>query len=166
MKGLGEFGGDIGYGFLNASYIVGQYFFGGSKGAERASHMLEATFYTVGTTVALKSSIHETRPGYPDEHDSFPSGHASASFAFASVVTAQHGWYWGSLAHLGAIFISFSRLNDEWHYFHDVTAGMTIGMSYGWGVFFNNKDYGKPYWLSILPTTRLDGLALSFSSSF
>ncbi|MFG1493069.1 phosphatase PAP2 family protein [Halobacteriovorax sp. GFR7] len=166
LKELGKFGGDIGYGVLNGAYIIGQYFWGGKLGKERASHMLQATAYTVGTTVALKTAVDESRPGYPDEKDSFPSGHASASFAFASVVTAQHGWGWGSAAHLAAIFISFSRLNDSWHYLHDVTAGMTIGLSYGWGIYFNHVEYNKPYWLSILPTAKLDGLTLSFSQSF
>ncbi|WP_419172395.1 phosphatase PAP2 family protein [Halobacteriovorax sp.] len=166
LKGLGEFGGDIGYGYLNGTYILGNYLLGGARGAKKASHMLQATFYTVGTTVALKSMIHETRPGYPQEHDSFPSGHTSASFAFASVVLAQDGVVWGSLAHLAAIFISFSRINDEWHYLHDVTAGMTIGMSYAWGIYFNNMDYGKPYWFTVLPTENLDGLSIGYALSF
>ncbi len=166
LKGLGEFGGDIGYGFLNIGYIVGQYFWGGNTGKHRAQHMFEATAYTLGTTMALKYSVDEARPGFPDQHDSFPSGHSSASFAFASVVTAQHGWKWGAAAHLAAVFIAFSRLNDDWHYMHDVTAGMTIGMSYGWGIFYNHIDYNKPYWFTILPSENLDGVNIGLSASF
>ncbi|MCF8059889.1 MAG: phosphatase PAP2 family protein [Bacteriovoracaceae bacterium] len=166
LKGLGREAGELGKGYLNAAYFLGQLVLGGNKGNERAEHMLEASFYTVGMTLGLKKSIHESRPGVPEDPDSFPSGHSSASFAFASVVTAQHGWAWGAGAHLIATFVSFSRLNDDWHYLHDVIAGMTIGMSYGWGIYFNHKDHNKPYWLSLSPTPDLSGLTLGVSASF
>lgn len=166
LRSWGEVGGTIGYGYLNAAYFLGQLTFGGNKGGARAEHMLEASFYTLGVTYGLKKSIHETRPGYPDDPDSFPSGHSSFAFAFASVVTAQHGWLWGGGAHLLASYIAFSRINDNWHYLHDVVAGMTIGMSYGWGIYFNHKKHGKPYWLSVSPTNDLSGLQLAYSLSF
>lgn len=166
LKDFGEVGGTIGYGYLNAAYFLGQLAFGGEKGSARAEHMLEASFYTVGVTVGLKKSIHETRPGYHDDHDSFPSGHSSAAFAFASVISAQHGWLWGTGAHIMATFIAFSRLNDDWHYLHDVTAGMTIGMSYAWGIYFNHQDHSKPYWFSLLPTSDLSGANLQISAAF
>lgn len=163
LKQWAEFGGDLGFGYLNGAYFLGQLVFGGQKGGERAEHMLETSFYTLGTTYGLKKSIHESRPGYPDDPDSFPSGHSSFAFAFASVVTAQHGWGWGGLAHLGASFIAFSRINDDWHYLHDVVAGMTIGMSYGWGIYYNHQEYNKPYWLAVQPMDNLKGLALTFA---
>lgn len=166
LKHWAEVGGDIGFGYLNATYALGQILFGGSEGGVRAEHMTEASLYTFGMTMAIKKSVHESRPGYPDDPDSFPSGHSSFAFAFASVVTAQHGWGWGVGAHLLAAFIGFSRINDNWHYLHDVVAGMTIGMSYGWGIYFNHKDHGKPYWLALQPTENLDGLAFAFSYQF
>lgn len=166
LKDFGEIGGTIGYGYLNLAYFLGQLAFGGSKGNERAEHMLEASFYTVGVTYGLKKSIHETRPGYHDDPDSFPSGHSSAAFAFASVVTAQHGWAWGTGAHIMATFIAFSRMNDDWHYLHDVTAGMTIGLSYAWGIYYNHQNHNKPYWFSLLPTSDLSGANLQISASF
>lgn len=166
LKDFGEVGGTIGYGYLNAAYFLGQLAFGGSKGNARAEHMLEATFYTVGVTYGLKKSIHETRPGFHDDPDSFPSGHSSAAFAFASVVTAQHGWIWGTGAHIMATFIAFSRMNDDWHYLHDVTAGMTIGISYAWGIYYNHQNHNKPYWFSLLPTNDLSGANLQISAAF
>lgn len=166
LKGFGEIGGELGYGYLNIAYFLGQLTFGGSKGGLRAEHMFEASFYTVGVTYGLKKSIHETRPGYPDDPDSFPSGHSSAAFAFASVVTAQHGWLWGTGAHIMASFIAFSRLNDDWHYLHDVVAGMTIGMSYGWGIYFNHSEHNKAYCLSVLPTEDLRGISFGLAGSF
>lgn len=166
LQSWGEIGGDIGFGYLNGVYVLGQFIFGGKKGNIRAEHMMESSFYAFTTTQALKYGIHESRPGYPNEHDSFPSGHASFSFAFASVITAQHGWFWGSLAHLSAIFISFSRINDNWHYLHDVVFGMTLGLSYGWGVYLNHKDYQKPYWLGLMPTEDMKGAVLAYGYRF
>lgn len=166
LQHFGQFGGSLGYGYLNATYFLGNLIIGGKNGRKRAEHMLEASLYTLGITLGLKDQIQEPRPGYPNKKDSFPSGHASASFAFASVVTAHHGWGAGSLAHLAAIFISFSRLNDDWHYLHDVIAGMTIGMSYGWGIYYNHKEHNKPYWFSLLPTDNLDGMVVSYSINF
>lgn len=166
LKSWGQVGGDVGYGYLNGLYIIGHSLFGGSKGGERAEHMLEASAYTLGVTYGLKKAIHETRPGFLDDHDSFPSGHSSFAFAFASVVTAQHGWGWGGLAHTAATFIAFSRMNDNWHYLHDVVAGITIGMSYGWGIYLNHKKHGKPYWFSVTPTPGLDGAYASLRLSF
>lgn len=157
LKRWGQVGGDIGYGYLNTTYILGQSLFGGKNGGPRAEHMLESSLYSLGVTQIIKKSVHETRPGFPDDPESFPSGHSSFSFAFASVVTAQHGWAWGGAAHLFATYISYSRINDNWHYIHDVVFGITIGMSYGWGIYYNHKEHSKPYWFSLLPTKKLDG---------
>ncbi|MBI2520469.1 MAG: phosphatase PAP2 family protein [Bdellovibrio sp.] len=166
LRQWGAVGDTVGFGYLNGAYILGQMLFGGTKGNARAEHMFESSFYTLGVTYGLKQKIHETRPGFPTEHDSFPSGHSSFSFAFASVVTANHGLVWGGLAHLTAVFISFSRINDNWHYMHDVVAGMTIGLSYGWGVYFNHRKYHKPYWIGFLPTADLKGGQLALNYRF
>ncbi|OFZ17257.1 MAG: hypothetical protein A2X86_02055 [Bdellovibrionales bacterium GWA2_49_15] len=166
LKQWGAIGDLIGYGYLNGAYVLGQILFGGTKGNARAEHMFESSFYTVGVTYGLKQMIHESRPGFREDPESFPSGHSSFSFTFASVVTANHGWLWGGLAHLTASFISFSRINDNWHYLHDVVAGMTIGMSYGWGVYFNHKKYHKPYWIGFLPTEDLKGAQLALNYRF
>ncbi|PIP89645.1 MAG: hypothetical protein COV38_11395 [Bdellovibrionales bacterium CG11_big_fil_rev_8_21_14_0_20_38_13] len=166
LKHWGEVGGDIGYGYLNGAYILGKFIFGGKNSNQHAEHMLEASFYTFGVTYGLKKSINERRPGYPDDKDSFPSGHSSFAFAFASVVAANDGWVWGGAAHLMAAYISFSRINDRWHHMHDVMAGITIGMSYGWGIYFNHKNHTKPYWFSMIPTQDLNGLALNYGYRF
>ncbi len=160
---LGFIGNYIGYGFLNAVY--GSYFLwqgkknNDPKALKAAEHMFRATTYTVGLTLALKHSINEKRPGYPDDPHSFPSGHSSASFAFASVVAAQHGWVWGGLAHGLASFIAISRNNDDFHYLHDITAGITIGASFAWGVYYN-LEKGNPYWFSMVPVKKGAGLAM------
>jgi membrane-associated phospholipid phosphatase len=165
-KPLGNFGvvGEyIGYGLLNLAYTTYFYWEGKTQNNQEslraAEHMFRATTYTLGLTMALKSTINEKRPGYPDDEQSFPSGHSSASFAFASVVAAQQGWVWGGLAHGLASFIAVSRANDDFHYLHDITAGITIGASFAWGVYYN-LEKGNPYWLSLVPVKKGVGLAM------
>ncbi len=163
LGNLGFIGEYIGYGFLNAVYS-GYFYWDGKynnnpKSLKAVEHMIRATTYTMGLTLALKSTVHERRPGYPDDPHSFPSGHSSASFAFASVVAAQHGWVWGGIAHAMASFIAISRVNDDFHYLHDVTAGITIGASFAWGVYYN-LEKGNPYWFSLIPVKRGGGVAM------
>jgi hypothetical protein len=166
LKNWGVFGGRLGGGYLNSSYILGQLLLGGKSGKGRAGHMLEASLYTLGTTIGMKKAIHETRPGYLDDHDSFPSGHSSFSFSFASVVAAQHGWYWGGGAYLVSSFIAFSRMDENWHYIHDVVAGIAIGSSYAWGIYYNQSKGIKDYWFSLLPTDDLSGARVAWGYSF
>lgn len=160
---LGFIGNYVGYGILNAVYTSYFYWQGKKhndpKALKAAEHMFRATTYTLGTTLALKYSIKEKRPGYPDDEQSFPSGHSSASFAFASVVAAQQGWVWGGFAHGLASFIAISRNNDDFHYLHDITAGITIGATFAWGVYYN-LEKGNPYWLTLVPVKKGAGLAM------
>lgn len=163
LGNLGFIGNTIGYGFLNAVYSA-YFFWDGKKNnnpqsLKAAEHMFRATSYTLMTTLSLKYSVYERRPGYPEDHRSFPSGHSAASFAFASVVAAQQGWVWGGIAHGAASFIAISRENDDFHYLHDITAGITIGASFAWGVYYN-LEKGNPYWISLIPVKKGAGLAM------
>lgn len=165
---IGFVGDYIGYGVLNLSYIAYQYWnyknTNDLESFKRMDHMLRATSYTFLTTSALKLSINEKRPGFPDEKQSFPSGHASHSFAFASVIAAQHGWVWGGVAHALAAFIATSRINDDFHYLHDVAFGITIGASYAWGVYYNIEK-GNDNWMTLIPVGNR-GLGVMVGSDF
>lgn len=165
---LGFIGDYIGYGALNLGYMGLAYWYGeyydDADSRLNAELMMRATSYTFTLTMIGKNLISERRPGYPDDDQSFPSGHASASFAFASVVTARHGWGWGSLAHAMAGFITVSRVNDDFHYLHDILAGITIGASYGWGVHYNAQK-GRNLWFSLLPVER-GGLGFALGTQF
>lgn len=162
FKDYGFIGDLLGFGVLNTLYGVSTLGYGYAKDSKESyeafEHMTKASLYSLGLTMVLKKSINEKRPGYPDDPDSFPSGHSSGSFAFASVVAARHGWAWGAPAYLTALFISFSRINDDFHYLHDVLFGMTIGAAYGWGLHYNYEK-GKPYYF--VPQLLNDGGKLS-----
>jgi hypothetical protein len=170
---LGEYGvvgRVLGWGFLNGLYILGTAIKGytddDSTSLDNAAMMSEASAYTLAWIIGLKHFIHERRPGFPDQDNSFPSGHTAMSVAFASVVASQHGWYWGSLAYATAGFIGVSRINDDWHYLHDVLAGATIGAAYGWGIHYLHSKKNMPFWFTLLPASSGSGLSLLAGATF
>lgn len=170
-KPLGDFGflgNYIGYGALNITYVGVNYWlakkYDDPVALKRAEVMARASVYASGLTMMGKLSINERRPGFPDDKNSFPSGHASGAFSFASVITAEHGWAWGSAAYALAGFIAVSRINDDFHYLHDVLAGITIGASFGWGVHYN-AERGSRLWMTLVPAQD-KGLGLAIGTSF
>jgi len=170
LKSFSKLGEYIGWGYLNGLYIIGTLASGWSGGGKTSFKyselMMEATAYTMLVTVLLKESVSETRPDGSATKDSFPSGHSSSAFAFASVVGINHGPLWGILAHGVAAFIAYSRVEDKRHHPHDVVAGATIGASYAWGIYLNHKKYRKPYWFALMPSNDLSGLKLAFQGRF
>ncbi|MBF0362996.1 MAG: phosphatase PAP2 family protein [Oligoflexia bacterium] len=160
---VSQIGNYIGLGFLNGSYFLQQFFWGDKKNAEL---MAEASLYTALVTLVLKTTVSEARPGNPNDTNSFPSGHTSMAFAFASVVGIKHQWYWGLLAYATAAFISYSRIQSDYHYLHDVIFGATLGLTYGFGINHNHQIYGKPYWVDLLPTKDSLGGKLTFNLGF
>lgn len=168
LKNYGYIGETVGWGFLNGLYVLGfgmhGYYADSKRSWERAEMMLSSSTMTLLTTSILKFTVKRSRPSFPSKKDSFPSGHASMSFNFASLVTAEHGPYWGIPAYALASFISYSRVNDGWHWVTDIMAGATIGMSYGWGVYLNRRKVNKRFWLSFYPLGDLKsgGMNLAF----
>ena len=91
------------------------------------------------TTLALKAGTGRYRPAETDNpyifkpfsgHDSFPSGHATVAFALATSLSNEikNGWATAAL-YTFATGTAWSRLNDERHWFSDVLAGATIGVT-------------------------------------
>lgn len=73
----------------------------------------------------LKILVGEMRPD-GRFFDSFPSGHATASFAFATVLLSvfpRWGWFWW----LFALFVGVSRILVNAHWWHDVVGGAALG---------------------------------------
>jgi hypothetical protein len=90
---------------------------------------------TVAATYALKYSVREERPNGEDTH-SFPSGHASVTFAAAEFIRKEYGWGWGVPAYLAAGFVGYSRVTSKEHHSWDVATGAAIGI-------LSNHDVGK-----------------------
>jgi membrane-associated phospholipid phosphatase len=127
----------------------------------RAAHMFKATLYAGLTATLIKYTVREPRPNAIHEKNSFPSGHTTTAFAFATVVATQHEWYWGLLALGGAGLTGYSRMNDGRHFLHDVVAGMTIGASYGLGTYFTQyRGQGKKYAFAPIIDNNSTGLRI------
>lgn len=139
-KTLGDssrYGDWLGQLIPNVLYTAGMGIAGYYKdphGYDRAIGMFKATAYASTVTTILKYTAREPRPYDHNVKNSFPSGHTTTAFAFSGYVAGEHGWGWGIPALLGSTFIGYSRINDNRHWLHDVTAGATIGWVYGWGI--------------------------------
>jgi membrane-associated phospholipid phosphatase len=83
-----------------------------------------------GTAFALKSLVDERRPDGSDYH-SFPSGHASFSFAAAAFLENRYGWQVGLPAFALATFVGTARVEAKRHHWYDVAAGAAIGSASG-----------------------------------
>lgn len=104
----------------------------------RAILMTKATAYSSLVTTLLKYTVRERRPNHTSRN-SFPSGHSTTAFAFASVIGMEHSLWWSIPAYTMAGLVAYSRLNDNMHYTQDVVAGATIGMSYGIGLALQQR---------------------------
>ena len=120
-------------------YVIGRYMLPREQGAPRTnkvSHLgfdlLRALAVSQALTQAIKVTTQRDRP--TGECCAFPSGHASASFATASVLERHLGYRaaWPTL--LVATYVGMSRLHDNRHYLSDVLFGASVGIASGWTV--------------------------------
>ena len=110
-----------------------------ARGAARAElgRRLEFAFTSrvvVGiSTAIIKAVIDRPRPdktartSFPYGH-SFPSGHASATFAIAEVIRTLYGNGPGAVFYTLAAVTGLSRIHDNAPYFSDVVAGAGLGV--------------------------------------
>ena len=83
-------------------------------------------------TRVLKVTVDRERPDGGGH--SFPSGHASATFATAGVLGAHFGWRVAVPAYAIAGFVGWARVRDSQHWATDVAAGATLGAIVGHSV--------------------------------
>jgi membrane-associated phospholipid phosphatase len=148
------------------SYGLNFYLSDNADAKRRAIGMAKATLYSGMMTEILKHSIYEKRPN-GGGNSSFPSGHTTSAFAFASFVASEHPWYIGVPAYALASYVGFCRMHDNHHYLHDVMAGATIGMSYGIAMSLKSKAEKEPTSAFIItPTEEFKGAALKYTLNF
>jgi len=106
-------------------------------GLGRASHdqtfrdasydIAQTTILTAAFTVAIKTSAHRLRPD-GSNYRSFPSGHSSNSFAWATVFNHFYGPAAGIPAYGIAGLVGIGRMEKNVHYLSDVVAGAALGI--------------------------------------
>ena len=97
----------------------------GPEGREHTLRTMDSLLTSTLITEGLKHIVREKRPDGSDR-TSFPSGHATAAFAVATMQSHFHpkqAPYW----YAGATLISYSRVKLNRHYYHDVIAGAAVG---------------------------------------
>ncbi len=100
---------------------------GSERHAETGRDLLRAQISVFSWTYAIKLVTNRTRPN-GDSH-SFPSGHASTSFATAMVLQDHYGWKVGLPAFIAASYTAASRVAANQHWTSDVVFGAALGMA-------------------------------------
>ncbi len=137
------------------------YAFGRVRGSRRAEdiglHSVESVLLGGAITGVTKMVAGRARP-YKDtansrnfgflrgfkgtDYQSFPSGHTTAAFAFASIVSAETSHWWprsrwiiGPIFYGGAALTGTSRVYNQFHWASDVVSGAAIGTLTGIKVY-------------------------------
>ena len=94
--------------------------------------LIRAQILSHGLVHAMKQTVRRERP--TGECCAFPSGHAAAAFAAASVLERHLGYRGSWPALVGATYVAASRLVDNRHFLSDVMFGAALGTASGWTV--------------------------------
>jgi len=171
---LGKFSviGDIaGNGITLAGIAVSTYLIGvlmkDLKITDTGKALIEAQIIAGVFTRLLKITTGRDRPNGSGGrfNSSFPSGHASGSFAFASTIDSLYGHKVGIPLYLLAGYIGYSRISDNKHFLSDVLFGAALGTSAGRGVArLHKKSHNSK--LAVVPYYDGSNMALILTMSW
>jgi len=139
-----KFGSYLGqlYTLLPAAVTV--YAVGRGKDQPKVSHMGMDLIQSLAVSEALVNALkYTTRRERPDGSGktSFPSGHASDTFAFATALERHLGWKGAVPAYIFASYVAASRLPDNRHWLSDVVFGSSVGIIAGRTVTRHGRDF-------------------------
>lgn len=132
------------------------------KDWEGGKQLFLSLLAAAAVTEGLKAVVHERRPN-GGEH-SFPSGHASLSFAGATYLQMRYGWKYGIPAFLAAAFVGYSRVEAEEHWTKDVLGGAAIGIASGW--IFTSRFRKEPETAFLFPLIGRNSAAVALGLGF
>lgn len=136
VLGTGIPGALLGAGFWAAGSWLGD------LGAVRSGQsQLEAIAATGLATFVLKAGIARERPDGSDRY-SMPSGHASTTFATATVINEFYGWRAGVPAFALATATGIGRMGADRHWLSDVVAGAALGIWMGRAFAIGSDESG------------------------
>src|SRR5215213_1245526 len=135
------------------SAAAATYIWGRTKTEPRVRHLgmdlIESTILAEGLTQLIKVAVRRDRPIHPDGSSnpgySFPSGHATVTFAAATVLQQHLGWKAAVPTYLVASYVAVSRLHDQRHFASDVAMGAASGIIIGRSVTWHGRNFfGTP----------------------
>jgi hypothetical protein len=92
--------------------------------------LVQGSIMSTALVQPTKLAFRRLRPNGEDRQ-SFPSGHASDSFMFATVFAVHYGWKAAVPGYAIASYVAATRLADRKHHLTDVVAGAGIGYLVG-----------------------------------
>ena len=127
-----------------AAYLVGRH-----TGSSRVQHLgmdeLEALLIAEGIAQGVKVAVRRQRPpeldGTQSRTYSFPSGHATLTFAAATVLQQHLGYRAAIPTYLVASYVAMSRLHDNRHFASDVVFGAATGVMIGRTVTWHGRNF-------------------------
>lgn len=111
-------------------YLAGLFAGRESETARIGAELVRAQLVTQALTYGIKSSVRRDRPD-GNGHLAFPSGHASTTFATATVLASRFGWAVATPSYLIASYVASSRLHENRHSASDVVFGAALGIAVG-----------------------------------
>ena len=138
---LGKYLGNS-YTLLPAALTV--YVIGRAKDRPKVSHMGMDLIQSLAVSEALVQTLkYTTRRERPDGSgkNSFPSGHAADTFAFATALERHLGWKGAVPAYIFASYVAISRLPDDRHWLSDVVFGASVGIIAGRTVTRHGRQF-------------------------
>jgi len=130
-----------------AVYAVGRI-----KDQPKVSHvgmdLIEALVMSEAVTQGLKYTVRRERPD-GSSRNSFPSGHAADTFAFATALERHLHWKLAVPAYIFSSYVAISRLPANRHWLSDTVAGAAVGIIAGRTVTSHESE--RPYPVAVTP---------------
>jgi len=122
-----------------ATYAVGR-LSSKPKISHVGSDLIESLAVSELITQALKYSIRRERPD-GSGRNSFPSGHAADTFAFATALERHLGWRGAVPAYMFSSYVAISRLPANRHWLSDAVFGSAVGIIAGRTVTRHGREF-------------------------
>lgn len=131
-----------------ATYAVGRI-----KDQPKVSHMgmdlIQALAVSELLTQSLKFATQRERPD-GSGNNSFPSGHAADTFAFATALERHLGWKFAVPGYIFSSYVAVSRLPANRHWLSDAVFGSSVGIIAGRTV----TRHGRPFPVTVAVVPR------------
>jgi hypothetical protein len=138
---LGSYLGQL-YVLLPTAITV--YAVGRGKDDPRVSHLgmdlIQSLAISEMIVETLKYTTQRERPDHSG-NNSFPSGHAADTFAFATALERHLGWKGAVPAYIFSSYVAISRLPDNRHWLSDVVFGASVGIIAGRTVTRHGREF-------------------------
>lgn len=117
---------------------------------------------TVGATFILKYAVKERRPDYSNHH-SFPSGHASITYAASTYIGRRYGWKYSIPAYALSTYTAWGRVYGRKHHWWDVVTGAAIGTA---SSLVFTHPWMQKHEAAIVPAVTDDAVGFTASITF